>query len=160
MLMIRRLVACLLVLSGCATQTEYTGNFVRLNQPERIIQHDFNTPYATLSVETKPIVIQKQPIIGKRSVEEAPRFKKPRNTSTAWAVQVVALNRAKTRDLNRIANHAKTIGFRTYIVEVNKLGKVRLGTFPLLEDARLVLNIARKNGYPDAFLVKENPVAE
>lgn len=155
--------ACVTTLSfllvACATETEYTGNFVRLNQPHRIIEHNFDSPYLVAeATEPESVVTEQQAL--QHIVDEEPTTvvvaaqKKVSRGPNRWAVQVIALDKGKTDDITVIKDHIKMVGFPTYVVEENQLGKVRLGRF-LLQDAKLVLNIVKEAGYSDAFLLKE-----
>ena len=48
------------------------------------------------------------------------------------------------------------MGYRAYIVTVDEAKKLRVGPFDSLATTRKVLQEMRVNGYPDAFLWREN----
>ena len=78
------------------------------------------------------------------------------DNTTRWAVQTLLLTRNAPGVLEKHKRQIEAMGYRAYIVTVDGARKLRVGPFGSLSMTRKVLQKMRVNGYPDAFLWKEN----
>ena len=75
----------------------------------------------------------------------------------AWVVQVISLSEDKPSILEAISRKIEAMGYKTHIAKVGNAKKVRIGPFDSRAAVEPVLDEMRSNGYPDAFLWKQNP---
>ena len=76
--------------------------------------------------------------------------------SKPWAVQVISLSADKTGVLDAIKRRVEAMGYEAYIAETDSAKKIRVGPYESLAAVRPVLYQMRANGYPDAFLWKQD----
>ena len=71
------------------------------------------------------------------------------------AVQVMLVSTDNAVKLEPHRRRIEAMGYRTYVVSISGMKKLRVGPFDSLQKTRQVLQTMRLNGYPDAFLLRE-----
>jgi hypothetical protein len=111
--------------------------------------------YAKNKAKKNKITLANNTLIPKPVRREKEKRESVGNTIT-WAVQVMSLTRSAPRVLREHKRRIEAMGYRAYIASVDGARKLRVGAFESLAITRKVLQQMRVNGYPDAFLWKQN----